>query len=84
MEVRRSVFHFLIIFAVRQLPFLGTICRLVGHFPVFFRSNDENSFGVDKDEQAKIMIKVRMFDSMLVRHTIDEFGDRSTFRGKMC
>lgn len=41
-----------------QLPFLGGICRMVGHFPVFFKNQDENSFGVDKQEQAKITEKV--------------------------
>lgn len=34
---------------------------MVGHFPVLFRSKDENSFAVDKPEQAKIMEKVRAF-----------------------
>lgn len=31
---------------------------MVGHFPVLFQSRDENSFVVDKPEQAKIMEKV--------------------------
>lgn len=31
---------------------------MVGHFPVFFQSTDENTFTVDKDEQAKVMEKV--------------------------
>ncbi|CAN0539883.1 unnamed protein product, partial [Ectocarpus sp. 8 AP-2014] len=34
---------------------------MVGHFPVLFRSKDENSFAVDKPEQAKIMEKVNSF-----------------------
>ncbi|CAN0505833.1 unnamed protein product [Ectocarpus sp. 12 AP-2014] len=40
-------------------PFLGGVCRMVGHFPVLFRSKDEDSFAVDKPEQAKIMEKVK-------------------------
>lgn len=31
---------------------------MIGHFPVFFQSTDENSFVVDKPEQAKITEKV--------------------------
>lgn len=31
---------------------------MVGHFPVLFQSKDENSFTVDKPEQAKIMERV--------------------------
>ncbi|CAN0458755.1 unnamed protein product, partial [Ectocarpus sp. 12 AP-2014] len=46
---------------VTQWPFLGGVCRMVGHFPVLFRSKDEDSFAVDKPEQAKIMEKVKSF-----------------------
>eukprot|EP00903_Cladosiphon_okamuranus_P009525 g9074.t1 len=40
-------------------PFLGGVCRMVGHFPVLFQSRDEHCFTVDKPEQAKIMEKVK-------------------------
>ena len=31
---------------------------MVGHFPVFFTTNDEHSFVVDKIKQAETMIQV--------------------------
>ena len=40
------------------MPFLGGVSRMVGHFPVFFKTNDEHSFVVDKTKQAETMIKV--------------------------
>lgn len=57
--VSGSVLPCVVLVFPRQIPFLGGICQMVGHFPVFFQSQDENSFAVDKSEQAKIMEKVK-------------------------
>jgi len=37
-----------------NFPILGTICRSVGHFPVFFKSDEEGTFKVDGDKMAGV------------------------------
>lgn len=38
---------------------------MVGHFPVFFKGNDENSFVVDKTKQSEAMLKVKTYAVLL-------------------
>lgn len=37
-----------------KLPIMGTICHCVGHFPVYFKSTELNSFKVDTDKMAVV------------------------------
>ncbi|CAE7449780.1 unnamed protein product [Symbiodinium pilosum] len=41
-----------------ELPLLSTICRSVGHFPVYFMSDASGVFKVDKEKNEKIDLEV--------------------------
>jgi len=41
-----------------NLPLFGTVCKMIGHFPVHFSSSKLGDFSVDKDKQAKVMADV--------------------------
>ena len=40
--------------SVFKMPLLGTICKAVGQFPVYFISSEAGKFSVDKERQAKV------------------------------
>lgn len=42
-----------------DIPVFGPIFARVGHFPVYFKSNEDGNFSVDKERQAPIMEKVK-------------------------
>lgn len=42
-----------------DLPIFGTVFRRVGHFPVYFRSQGESEFAVDKDKQEVVMRRLQ-------------------------
>lgn len=44
--------------SLRKIPIMGPIFDRVGHFPVYFRSDKENDFGVDKEKQEAVMAGV--------------------------
>jgi len=37
-----------------KLPFLGTVCRSVGHFPVYFAGSEDGSFKVDAERMEPV------------------------------
>ncbi|CAM9802659.1 unnamed protein product, partial [Discosporangium mesarthrocarpum] len=41
-----------------KVPLLGFVSRVVGHFPVYFRSTKDEVFTVEKGKQAEVMKKV--------------------------
>lgn len=52
---------------------------MVGHFPVYFQSKDENSFKVDKTEQAKVTEKVTVLTGTLREGTVLWFMSRRRY-----
>jgi len=40
--------------SLHKIPFFGGICKMTGHFPVYFSSQEQGNFSVDKDRQAKV------------------------------
>eukprot|EP00127_Corallochytrium_limacisporum_P004650 Clim_evm4s172 gene=Clim_evmTU4s172 len=42
-----------------NVPAFGTLCRNIGHFPVYFLKDSEGSFTVDRVKQAKVMADVK-------------------------
>lgn len=44
--------------ALFKLPILGTICRSIGHFPVYFKSTEDGVFKVDKEKNDAVDIQV--------------------------
>jgi 1-acyl-sn-glycerol-3-phosphate acyltransferase len=40
--------------ALFKLPLLSTVCLGIGHFPVYFTSNQDGKFTVDKEKNAKV------------------------------
>lgn len=41
-----------------KLPLLGTVCRSIGHFPVYFKSAEDGKFSVDKEKNAAVGARV--------------------------
>lgn len=40
------------------VPVLAQICKAVGHFPIFFKSQKNGDFGVDKEKMIKVQARV--------------------------
>jgi len=40
------------------IPFFGAICKLTGHFPVYFKSGDTGAFSVEREKQDRVMDQV--------------------------
>ena len=40
--------------SLRRLPIFGSVFDRVGHFPVYFKSEEDGSFGVDAERQAPV------------------------------
>ncbi|KAK7200259.1 Acyltransferase [Novymonas esmeraldas] len=47
--------------SLRKLPLFGTVLVTCGHFPVYFSSEESNSFSVNKDRQAAVAAEVEVF-----------------------
>jgi 1-acyl-sn-glycerol-3-phosphate acyltransferase len=45
--------------SLKRLPVFGAIFDRVGHFPVYFKSDEEGNFSVDKDRQAPVLQAVQ-------------------------
>lgn len=43
---------------LRKIPVFGGVFDRVGHFPVYFKSNADGEFGVDKERQAEVSERV--------------------------
>ena len=41
-----------------QLPLLGTICRVCGHFPVHFKKDEVGKFTLDREKMAEVSPRV--------------------------
>jgi len=41
-----------------DIPFFGGICKMTGHFPVWFKSGESGSFSVDRTKQDRVMEEV--------------------------
>jgi 1-acyl-sn-glycerol-3-phosphate acyltransferase len=74
---------------VMKAPFFGTIVRSQGHFPVWFKSDANGKFSVDKDKMAKVEEEVLAHGrgggvlSLFPEGNINRTGDTSvlqTFR----
>nr|CCD13515.1 unnamed protein product [Trypanosoma congolense IL3000] len=44
-----------------ELPLLGKVIDVCGHFPIYFTSSSENSFSVDKEKQAQVKVATDEF-----------------------
>ncbi|KPI86771.1 hypothetical protein ABL78_4140 [Leptomonas seymouri] len=44
--------------SLRKLPLFGTVIVACGHFPVYFNSEEQNVFSVDKGKQAAVAAEV--------------------------
>lgn len=44
--------------SLRKIPIFGSVFDRVGHYPVYFKSNEDGNFSVDKERQAPVMAKV--------------------------
>ena len=44
--------------SLHKLPIFGGICKRIGHFPVYFKSDEDGNFSVDKERQAVVMERV--------------------------
>ena len=49
--------------SLMDIPIFGAIFQRVGHFPVYFISDDEGNFSVDKQQQAPVMERVKQYVS---------------------
>jgi 1-acyl-sn-glycerol-3-phosphate acyltransferase len=46
---------------LRAIPIFGGVFDRVGHFPVYFKSDEDGNFGLDKERQEPVMKRVQAF-----------------------